>query len=106
MLSYRLEIERKIENDNFHTSLGFGRYFYPWYGGIGTETHIRQYDESRLTIDINAADTGELLWRGVGTYRFKSYKTPRDAAAAMQKIVDRILLQFPPAKSPGRPCRS
>jgi len=96
-LSYRLDLERKIESDTTHTTLGFGRYYHPWYGGIGTETSIRQYDESRLTIDIHQADTGQLLWRGMGTYRFRTYKTPQDAAAAMQKIVDKILSQFPPA---------
>lgn len=98
VLSYRLDVERKIESDTAHATMGFGRYDYPWYGGIGTETRIRQYDESRLTIDIQEADTGKLLWRGVGTYRFRTYKTPQDAAAAMQEIVDKILNQFPPAK--------
>ncbi|BBO74254.1 hypothetical protein DSCW_16710 [Desulfosarcina widdelii] len=96
-LSYRLGVERKIESDTTHTTIGYGGYYHPWYGGIGTETSIRQYDESRLTIDIHKADTGQLLWRGVGTYRFRTYKTPQDAAAAMQKIVDKILIQFPPA---------
>jgi hypothetical protein len=38
-----------------------------------------------------------LLWRGVGVYLLKTYKTPEAAAAAIQKIVDRILEQFPPA---------
>lgn len=98
VLRYRLGVERKIESDTTHATTGFGWYDYPWYGGIGTETRIRQYDESRLTIDINEADTGQLLWRGVGTYRFKAYKTPQDAAAAMQKIVDKILSQFPPTQ--------
>ena len=97
-LSYHLVLERKIESDTTHASMGFGRYYHPWYGGIGTETSIRQYDESRLTIDIHEVDTGRLLWRGVGTYRFRTYKTPQNAAAAMQKIVDKILLQFPPVK--------
>jgi hypothetical protein len=97
-LSYRLDLERKIESDTMYSTVGVGRYYHPWYGGIGTETRIRQYDESRLTIDINDADTGQLLWRGVGTYRFKTHKTPQDAAAAMQKIVDKMLNQFPPAK--------
>jgi len=97
-LSYRLDIERKIQGDTTYTTLGYGQYYHPWYGGIGTETRIRQYDESRLTIDIHETGTGKLLWRGVGTYRFKTYKSPQDAAAAMQKIVDKILNQFPPAK--------
>lgn len=97
-LTYHLAIESRIQSDTYYTTMGVGRYYHPWYGGVGTETRIRQYDESRLTIDIHAAATGSLLWRGVGTYRLKNYKTPQDAAVDIQKVVDRILAQFPPIK--------
>ena len=96
-LSYHLAIEQRIRGDTVHTTVGVGRYYHPWYGGIGTETHIRQYDVQRLTIDIHSVDSGDLIWRGVGTYRLKTYKTPQDAAVAMQSTVDKILVQFPPA---------
>ena len=95
-LVYHLAVERKIQSDTYYSSAGVGRYYQPWYGGMGAETRIWQVDESRLTIDIHAADTGALLWRGVGVYRLKTYKTPEAAAAAIQKIVDKILEQFPP----------
>lgn len=95
-LSYHLAIEQKIQSDTYYTTMGVGSYYYPWYGGIGTETSIRQYNQNRLTIDIHAADTDDLLWRGVGTYRLKTYKTPQEAAAAIQKTVHEILGQFPP----------
>ena len=95
-LTYHLAIEQKIQSYAYSSTVGVGSYYHPWYGGIGTETHIRQYDESRLTIDIHAADTGDLLWRGVGTYRFKTHETPEVAAEDVQKTVDKILWQFPP----------
>lgn len=95
-LTYHLAIEQKIQSDTVHTTVGVGRYYHPWYGGVGTETRIRQYDESRLTIDIHSAATGDLVWRGVGIYRLKTYKTPQEAAAAAQTTVDKILFQFPP----------
>ena len=93
---YYLAIEPKILSDSYYSTLGYGGYYHPWYGGFATETRIRQYDESRLTIDIHAGDTDELLWRGVGTYRFKTFQTPQKAAEAVQKTVDKILRQFPP----------
>ncbi len=95
-LTYHLAIENKIYSDTYYSTMGIGGYYHPWYGGVGTETRIRQYDESRLTIDTHAADTGDLLWRGVGIYRLRSYETPQEAAEAIQKTVDRILGQFPP----------
>jgi hypothetical protein len=96
-LSYHLAIEPRIRSDTVHTTVGVGSYYHPWYGGIGTETHIRQYDEKRLTIDIHSVDSGDLVWRGVGIYRLRTYKTPQDAAVAVQSTVDKILVQFPPA---------
>ena len=96
-LVYNLAVERQIYSDSYYSSVGVGSYYHPWYGGIGTETRIYQYDESRLTIDILSSGTDALLWRGVGTYRFKTYKTPQAAAEAIQKTVDKILMQFPPA---------
>ena len=99
-LSYHLTIEQKILNDTVYSTAGVGSYYYPWYGGVGTETRIRQYDESRLTIDIHFAGTGELMWRGVGTFRLRTYKTPEEAAEAMRSIVDKILSQFPPGGQP------
>lgn len=95
-LTYHLAIEQKIQSDTYYSTMGVGSYYYPWYGGVDIETRVRQYDESRLTIDIFAADTGGLLWRGVGTYRPRAYKTPQEATEAIRKTVDKILLQFPP----------
>jgi len=95
-LSYHLTIEQKIQSEIYYSTVGVGSYYHPWYGGIGTETRILVYDESRLTIDIYSADTGGLVWRGVGVFRLRTHKTPEDAAEATQKIVDKILFQFPP----------
>lgn len=98
-LTYHLAIEQKIQSDTYYSTMGVGSYYHPWYGGVDTETRVRQYDESRLTIDIYAADTGDLLWRGVGIYRLRAYETPQEAAEAVRKTVGKILLQFPPVRS-------
>ncbi len=97
LLTYHLAIESKIRSDTGFTSWGIGTYAYPWYGGMDTTTRIYQYDQFRLTIDIYAADTRQLVWRGVGTYMVEDFATPDVAARKMQEIVDRILGQFPPA---------
>ncbi|MCB2146502.1 MAG: DUF4136 domain-containing protein [Deltaproteobacteria bacterium] len=99
-LTYHLTIEQKIQSDTYYSTMGLGGFYHPWYGGVGTETRILQFDESRLTIDIQSANTGDLLWRGVGTYRLRTYKTPEEAAAAAQQTVDKILFQFPPSRQP------
>ena len=99
-LTYHLAIEQKIQSDTYYSTMGVGSYHHPWYGGVGTETRIRQYDESRLTIDIYSAGTSALMWRGVGVFRLRNHKTPGEAAEAIRKIVDMILFQFPPGGQP------
>lgn len=99
-LTYHLTIDRKIQSDTAYTSVGVGGYYHPWYGGVGSETRIWDYDEGRLTIDIHDADSGELVWRGVGVYRFRAYDSPQAADEAIQHIVDKILQQFPPVNRP------
>lgn len=96
LLSYHLAIERKIYSNTYASSMGVGGYYRPWYGDVGTETRVYQYDQCRLIIDIVSAQTGNLLWRGEGVYLFTTYQTPQEASAAMQQIVDRIVEQFPP----------
>ena len=96
LVTYQLAIESRIRIDPGFSSWGAGFYAYPWYGGIDTSGWIYQYDQCRLTIDIYAADTQQLVWRGVGTYMFENFDTPDAATRAMQNIVDRILGQFPP----------
>jgi hypothetical protein len=97
-LTYRLSIQPKIQSYSSYSTMGVGYYHYPWYGGIDADTCIYQYDECQLTIDIKAADTKTLLWRGTGIYRLRTYKTPDAAAEDMQRTVDRIIAQFPPVE--------
>ncbi len=99
-LSYYLTIEQRIFNDTVYSTAGVGSYHHPWYGGFGTETRITVYDEGRLTIDIHLAGTGELMWRGVGIFRFSTQKTPQEAEEVTRNIVNNILSQFPPVGQP------
>ncbi|BBO93353.1 DUF4136 domain-containing protein [Desulfosarcina ovata] len=98
-ISYHLSIEQRIEGNTVYPTFGAWWYGYPWFGGMEAETRIHQYDECRLVIDIHAAETGHLLWRGTGVYRYKTYPNPQAAAESIRKTVDKILLQFPPHPS-------
>lgn len=94
-LVYHLGIDRSIRG-GYHSTAGVGGYYHPWYGDIGADMPVSQYDQNRLIIDIYAADTGNLLWRGMGVYLYRTYETPEKADAATQRIVDDVLAQFPP----------
>ncbi len=93
-VSHNLVIQPRLQS--YASTPGWGMGGYSWVWGLDTDVQVYQYDECRLTIDIKAADTETLFWRGTGEFRLRTYKTPQAAAADMQRIVDRILDQFPP----------
>ena len=98
-ISYHLVIQQKIQSYSSYPTFGVGYYYYPWSWSYDADVHVYQYDECQLTIDVKAADTNALIWRGTGVYRYKTYKTPYEAAKDMQRTVDQILSQFPPVES-------
>jgi len=95
-LAYHLGIEPVIQGVPDDPFYGVRGYRYPWYGGFPRETRIYQYDDCRLTIDVLAAGSDRLVWRGTGVYRCRTYNDPHKAAADIQRTVDRIMAQFPP----------
>jgi hypothetical protein len=97
--AYHLTIRTKLEADTLHTGIGYGRY--PYYGGFGTDTWIRQYDEGMLVIDIADAEKNELIWRGVGTRRVTETRSPQRSTEVVNKTVAEILAQFPPGPNPS-----
>jgi hypothetical protein len=95
-VAYHLTIRTKLEADTVHTGIGYGRY--PYYGGVGYDTWVRQYDEGMLVIDIAAAEAEKLIWRGVGTRRVTETKNPQKSTQVVNQTVTEILAQFPPHK--------
>lgn len=102
LLAYDFSIEAKIEADTYYSNTGIWGYRYPWFGGMGRDVRINQYNEGRLTIDILFSETGALLWRGTGIYRFNTdKKTPPEIDAEIHNLVNTILMPFPPENRPS-----
>ena len=93
-VAYHLTIRSKIEGDTFRSGVGYGRY--PYWGGAGFETTIRQYDEGMLVIDIGDAAANRLIWRGTGTRRVTEKTNPEKSIRIVNQTVNEILNQFPP----------
>ncbi len=94
LVAYHLTIRSRIEGDTFRTGFGYGRY--PYWGGAGFETAIRQYDEGMLVIDIGDAAENRLIWRGTGTRRVTEKANPEKSTRIVNQTVTEILNQFPP----------
>ena len=96
LVAYNLTIRSKIESDTVSTSVGYGGY--PYWGGVGFETRIREYDEGMLVIDLGDASENKLIWRGTGTRRITNQASPEKTTEIVNKTVTEILAHFPPGQ--------
>ncbi len=94
LVAYTLTIRSRLESDTVSTGFGYGGY--PYWGGAGFETRVREYDEGMLVIDIGDAKQNKLLWRGTGTRRVTEHSDPKKTTEVINKTVAEILAQFPP----------
>jgi hypothetical protein len=75
------------------TSYGYGGY------GYGRHTDVHYYDETTLIIDLVDAEKKELVWRGTGVGTVKEYSDREEMQEAIDKVVAKILADFPPEKN-------
>jgi len=100
-MAYTYAISRKIYSRPVSTGMGFGYGSYGRHGAIGirTGTQIDEYDEGLLIIDFLKPDSDSILWRGKSTHMFDTHSTPEKASDKMNKIVEKMLSQFPPGET-------
>ena len=98
IVSYAVQIRRRIESDRARTTIGFGSGGGGGFGGVGVSTggSVSEYDEAMLVIDVTEPGTGSLLWRGTGIRRLPRRSNPEQNTADVAETVERILAQFPP----------
>ena len=63
-----------------------------FYGGMATETHVRQYTEGSLAIDIFDVKSHEPVWHGWATQRIYSKNTKE--VSEINLIVEQVINQF------------
>lgn len=83
---------------------GYGPYGYGWGSGIGwgwgpgySDVQVRDIVIGTLTIDLEDAATGELVWRGVGEKRVHMHSSPEHRDKRVTKAVAKIFKNFPSA---------
>jgi len=96
-VAYQFSIRQKIRSDDVRGTVGFGVGTYGRHGGvaIGTGSHVTQYDEGLLVIDLTD-NRDALLWRGQGTRYLPTHSKPDKTEKIYNELVEKILAQFPP----------
>ena len=92
----------KEEKEVITTGYGYGGGYYRYGGGMGTTTsQVNSYTTGTLVLDIYDAATKKLAWRGTGTDT-ASDKADKNAKK-VQKALDKMFKQYPPAKPKEKP---
>jgi len=73
---------------------GYRRGFYGGWGGSFYETHVDQYVEGTVNIDIIDAQRKQLVWEGVAVGRVTK-KTQEDRQAALRGAVAEMFAKYP-----------
>ncbi len=107
LLTFHMGIEEKVEVYDFHDHFGYypcfnkrcsGHAYYPH--GIHHDRWETEYQEGRLVIDMVAADTKKLVWRGVSERRIPWLETPEERRLFIVDVVGSILQHYPPGQNP------
>jgi hypothetical protein len=99
-VSARLQDKTKVTtyNDPYPAGYyGYRRGFYdPWMGyGYGTSTHVSQYTEGTVNVDMVDARAKRMVWEGVGVGRLKEGRTNDEIREAISGGVATMFQGYP-----------
>jgi hypothetical protein len=101
-VSARLEDKTKVTtyNDPYPYAggyYGYRRGFYdPWMGyGYGTETHVSQYTEGTVNVDMVDARAKRMVWEGVAIGKVDSKKSNDELKVAIRAGVTEMFNGYP-----------
>ncbi len=102
LVSYSYSTIQRLETDPFYPTFGYGYGWFGRHGGISLHSGsgIRQYSIGKLVISIFYGNTHDLVWQGVGTGDVFTSSSPETITAEVNAMVESVLGQFPPPRSP------
>jgi len=98
-VSARLQDKTQVTTyaDPYPAYYGYRRGFYdPWMGySYGTQTHVSQYTEGTVNVDMVDARAKRMVWEGVGVGRVKENRSNEDVRQAISDGVAKMFESFP-----------
>lgn len=99
-VSARLDDKTKVTTYNdpmMGGYYGYRRGFYdPWYGyGYGTQTHVSQYTEGTVNVDMVDARQKRMVWEGVAVGRVDEEKSNAEVRQAINSGVAEMFASYP-----------
>lgn len=95
-----LEDKTKVTtyNDPYYGGYyGYRRGFYdPWAGyGYGTSTHVSQYTEGTVNVDMVDAAAKRMVWEGIAVGRVNEDRSNAEVRAAIEAGVQEMFANYP-----------
>jgi hypothetical protein len=97
-VAYHVALKKKLAVSTMNSYYGY-RAGWGWsYGTVaaGVESYTYEYEEGSLVIDIIAADTRRLIWRGSAQAEVNRTARPEKKQAQIDEAVAKMLERFPP----------
>jgi hypothetical protein len=95
-ISYTMGSRDKIKINSLPTSYRTGiAWGHGYYGGIGmgTETHVKNYTEGKLAIDVYDVKSHQPVWHGWAVKRIKSVDQD-NPSKIIKTVVEQVVAQF------------
>jgi len=93
-ISYTMGSRDKVKVDSlplmYRTSFMWGNRF---YGGMGTDTRVRNITEGKLAIDVYDVKSHQPVWHGWAVKRIKSSEQD-NPSKAIKMVIDQLVAQF------------
>jgi len=95
-ISYTMGSRDKVKVDSLPTTYRTGFVWgHRYYGGIGVsnETHVRNYTEGKLAIDVYDVKSRQPVWHGWAVKRIKTADQD-NPSKAIKSVVEQVVAQF------------
>ena len=81
---------------------GAGYYSYPFYGWYDSGPYVSESIRGTLTVDLEDAGSGALVWRGVESHHVHEKSSPSSRDRHVAEEVADVFKRFPPVGSVAR----
>lgn len=101
IIHYHVVLEEKLDASSYDNMYGYYGFGYRGFSSIGigrTFGGPRSYNQGNLIIDLEDANTGKPIWRGVSAKRLRNKLNPEQQRSVLIKAVHEVMLEFPPAR--------
>lgn len=95
-ISYTMGSREKVKVDSLPTTYRTGFVWgHRYYGGVGVsnETHVRNYTEGKLAIDVYDVKSRQPVWHGWAVKRIKTVDQD-NPSKAIKTVVEQVVAQF------------